>query len=213
MGLTGGPGASNCVVTIWDAITARGTPVNFEVGDVLVHHGDLGRHCYAIRAGEALVTATSSQGSTLVLGRRGPGAVIGELSALDGAPRSATVTAATPIDAVVLHAEHFEQLLRDEPELAVAEIRRLSRQLRALSERYALRSEDVRTRLAALLLTNATETSDPVFRSTREELASWVGATREATIRSLRELEADGMVQLGRGRVEVSDHDQLARLT
>jgi CRP-like cAMP-binding protein len=190
-------------VTIWGAVAARGTEVRFSPGSVLVQHGETTRHCYAIRSGEVLVTATSSRGSTVVLARRGPGTVVGEQAALDGAPRSATVCAVTDVVAVVLAAAELESLLREEPNLALAELRRLSAQLRELTERYALRSEDLRVRVLQLLETNARETGDRVFRSTREELAGWVGATREAVIRTLRELEADGAVALRRGAVEL----------
>ena len=188
---------------MWDAVAARGSEVRFAPGDVLVHHGDASSHCYAIRSGEVLVSATSTQGSTVVLGRRGPGAVIGELGVLDGAPRSATVRASTDVVAVVLTADEFEALLRDEPELALSEIRRLSRQFRELSDRYSVRSEELQLRLVQLLETHTGETGDPVFRSTREELAGWVGATREAVTRALKELESSGIVALERGAVRL----------
>lgn len=188
---------------MWDAFIARGTEVTFSPGEVLLHHGERSAHCYAIIDGQVLVTATSSQGATVVLGRRRSGDVIGELSALDGAPRSATVRAVTEVKAVVLTAEQFENLLREVPDLALAEIRRISRQYRDLTERFSIRSEELRARLVQLLETNAAESGDPVFRSTREELAGWVGASREAVTRTLKELESDGRVVLGRGSVRL----------
>jgi CRP/FNR family cyclic AMP-dependent transcriptional regulator len=188
---------------LWEAIAARGAEVRFASGEVLLHHGETTRHCYAIRSGHVLVTATSTQGATVVLGRRGAGAVIGELAALDGRPRSATVSAIDDVVAVALATDAFEALLLEQPELALAEIRRLSLQFRDLTERYSLRSEELRLRLVQLLETNAQETGDPVFRSTREELAGWVGATREAVTRALRQLQDEGVVELGRGSVEL----------
>lgn len=188
---------------MWDAVAERGAEVNFVRGSVLVHRGERTRHCYAICAGEVLVTASSQQGTTLVLARRGPGTMIGEQAALDGEPRSATVTAVTDVVAIVLSSADLEQLLRDVPDLALAELRRLSRQLRELTDRFALQAEDLRSRILGILETNAVETGDAAFRSTREELAGWVGATREAMTRSLRDLEAAGAVRLGRGVVEL----------
>lgn len=188
---------------MWDAVAGRGTEVCFGPGDVLLHHGDVSGHCYAIRSGEVLVTATSTQGATVVLGRRGAGSVIGELGALNGSPRSATVRAIDAVKAVVLSAQEFEDLLRDDPDLALAELRRLSRQLSDLTERFSVRGEELRLRVLQLLSTHATESGDQVFRSTRQELAGWVGATREATIRTLRGLEDDGSVTLRRGAVEL----------
>ncbi len=188
---------------IWEAVAERGTEIEFAPGEVLLHHGDTSGHCYAIRDGEVLVTATSSQGATVVLGRRGAGTVIGEMAALDGAPRSATVRARTQVAAVVLTADQFEALIREQPDLAVDQIRRLSRQLRDLTERFSVRGEELRMRVLQLLETNAEMFGDPVFRSTREELAGWVGATREAVIRALKELVDDGVVAMRRGAVEL----------
>jgi CRP-like cAMP-binding protein len=188
---------------MWDAVAARGSEVSFSAGAILLHHGDHGQTCYAICRGEVLVTATSTQGATVVLGRRGRGALIGELGMWDGLPRTATVRATTDVVAVALSAPQLEGLLREEPDLAVAEIRRLARQVRDLTERYAMRGEELRMRIVQLLETHARESGDPVFRSTREELAGWVGATREATSRALRDLEASGRVTLSRSAVEL----------
>lgn len=183
-----------------------------EGGTTLVRHGEVGTHCYAILQGEVVVTATTIQGTTVVLGRRGPGSVIGELAALDAEPRSATVTADGPVEAVALSADAFESLLRERPELAIAEIRRLGRQLRVLSERYVIRGEELRTRVVGLLLTNLDETGETTLRSTRQELADWIGATREAVTRALRRLEDAGLITLGRGTVTVVDRPSLDRL-
>jgi CRP/FNR family cyclic AMP-dependent transcriptional regulator len=187
---------------MWAAVIERGTEVSFASGSALLQHGETTRHCYAILSGEVLVTASSSRGSTVVLARRGAGALVGEQAALDGQPRSATVRAVTDVVALMLTSHELEALLLERSDLALNEVKRLASQMRELTERFALRGEDVRVRILNVLATNAGESGDPVFRSTREELAGWVGATREAVIRSLRELESDGSVRLRRGAVE-----------
>jgi CRP-like cAMP-binding protein len=188
---------------MWEAAITRGREVHFAAGEALIHHGDAARHCYVIRSGEVLVTATTSRGATVVIARRGPGSIVGELGALDGAQRTATVRAISDVLAVVLSEADLEGLLRDHPDFAVAEVRRLSRQLRELTERYSARNEELNMRVVKLLRTHTEATGDPVFRSTREELAGWVGATREAVTRALTELAAEGVVELGRGSVEL----------
>ena len=188
---------------MWESVVGQGTSVRFAPGDALLHHGDASQHCYAIRSGECIVTATTTQGFTVVLGRRGPGDLVGELAALGRAPRTATVRARTEVDAVALSAGGLAELFRSDPEVALTWTRWLAREYRHLTERYAGRSEDLRTRLLQLLATNAETTGDPVFRSTRDELAGWVGATREAVTRALRELESDGLVTLSRGGVRL----------
>lgn len=184
-----------------DAIASRGRLVRFAVGDILLRQGEAGTHCYAITSGEVLVSATTSAGSTVVLGRRSAGAVIGEMAALDPAPRSATVTARTDLVAVMLTAGELEELLLDQPALAVAELKRLVLQLRSLTERYAVGGAALRTRIVTLLETHRAESGVATLRSTRSELAGWLGASREAVSRVLHDLEADGVVRLARNSV------------
>ncbi|MEM9039763.1 MAG: Crp/Fnr family transcriptional regulator [Actinomycetota bacterium] len=195
---------------VWRAIEQRCARVTFDDGDVVMHHGSAGRSCYAVVSGSVLVTATSTQGSTLVIGRRGPGDLIGELAALEEAPRTATVTAQGDVVAHVLRRQDLLDLLDEYPAWAIALLQQLARRLRSMTERFALRSEDLRHRIAEVLVTNYDATGDPAFRSTREELASWVGATREATARTLQQMQADGLVTLGRGVVSVADRTRLA---
>ena len=189
---------------MWASVIERGLPVHFSAGVALLHHGDASQHCYAIRSGEVIVTATTTQGATVVLGRRGPGDLVGELAALGSAPRTATVRARTEVDAVALSADGLADLFRSDPDVALAWTRWLAGEYRALTERYAGRSEDLRTRVLQLLVTNAEVTGEPVFRSTREELACWVGASREAVTRTLHDLDLDGLVTLSRGGVRLA---------
>ena len=113
-------------MALWDAIADAGTMVGFEAGAVLVSHGDTGTHCYAIIDGEVAVTVTTRQGSTVALRREGPGAVIGDLAALDSGSRTATVIARSPVRAVALTGPEFQSLLLQNPELALVELRRLA---------------------------------------------------------------------------------------
>ena len=105
---------------MWESVVAGGTEMRFAAGDVLMHHGDASHCCYAIRDGEVLVAATTTQGFTVVLGRRGPGDLVGELAALGSAPRSATVWARTPVVAVALTGDGLADAFRSDPEVALA---------------------------------------------------------------------------------------------
>lgn len=199
-------------MALWEAIADAGTMVGFEAGAVLVSHGDTGTHCYAIIEGEVAVTVTTRQGSTVALRREGPGAVIGDLAALDSGSRTATVIARSPVRAVALTGPEFQSLLLQNPELALIELRRLAAQVTSLTDRIVVQGEELASRVGRMLLTNLDETGDPAFRSTRQELADWVGASREAVTRSLKDLERQGLVRLGRGVVEIVDQQGLSRL-
>jgi CRP/FNR family cyclic AMP-dependent transcriptional regulator len=206
--MDGPEGSGSIPVQAWQMIEQRGVDMTFRAGETLLHHGALGRTWFAIVSGTALVTATSTQGATLVLGTRSSGDLLGELAALEGAPRAATATAKDTVVAIKLQREDLDAILRENPEWALMLLQQLAGQLRSMSYRYTLRSEDLRRRLEALLATHVEETGEMTFRSTREELASWVGATREATARMLQKMQADGVVRLSRGSVEIVDLDR-----
>ncbi len=75
-----------------------------------------------------------------------------------------------------------------------------------------MRNEDLRARVVDFLSTHLQETGERSVGLTRQELADWVGVTREAATRTLRQLEQEGVVALGRGHVTVLDPARLARL-
>jgi CRP-like cAMP-binding protein len=66
--------------------------------------------------------------------RLGPGTVVGEMAVLDPQPRSATVTAATPVRAFRLRKAAFDEALRMRPEIAAGVITELVRRLRESHE-------------------------------------------------------------------------------
>jgi CRP/FNR family transcriptional regulator, cyclic AMP receptor protein len=75
-------------------------------GNVLMREGQPGRQTFVILGGEADVSIGGESLTTL-----GPGAFVGEMALLDNQPRSATVTAITPLDVLVFDPRAFGQLL------------------------------------------------------------------------------------------------------
>jgi CRP-like cAMP-binding protein len=84
------------------------TPIVFQDGDVLCHEGRLGREAFVIISGEVEVSRGADHLATL-----GAGAVVGEMALLDRAPRTATVTAAGTVEALVMNAQEFASLLTE----------------------------------------------------------------------------------------------------
>src|SRR5689334_10534118 len=62
-------------------------------GEVLFRAGDTGDGCYRIQTGLVKVVVTSHQGEKRIISLLGPDAIVGELSMIDGGPRSASVVA------------------------------------------------------------------------------------------------------------------------
>jgi CRP-like cAMP-binding protein len=80
---------------------------------------------HLVLSGSADVTVHGKKVRTL-----GPGEYFGEISMIDGRPRSATVTAATPLTTLAVHHFAFQDLLDDEPEVARQLLVRLCDRLR-----------------------------------------------------------------------------------
>ena len=105
--------------------------VNVEAGRVLTTEGSLGREAFIIVSGEAVVTKGGIELATLT-----PGDCFGELALLDGGERTATVTATTPLDVLVLEQRGFSSLLEDVPSLAVKLLRTVAGRIRMLEENH-----------------------------------------------------------------------------
>lgn len=104
---------SDCTAKELEQIDVLMTEVDLEAGRVLMRQGDVALECFIVESGEVVVTRDGTE-----LARRGPGTIVGEMALIDHGPRTATVTAATPITAYVLSRGEFSSLLVDAPDVA-----------------------------------------------------------------------------------------------
>ena len=114
-------------------IVQAATDVDVREGKVLVKEGEFGRHLYVILGGEAVVTRGSKR-----LARLGPGDWFGELAFLDGAPRSATVTARSDMRVMILGPREFDTVVASEPGVASRLLRTMAQRIR--DEDWSIRS-------------------------------------------------------------------------
>ncbi|HWC33784.1 MAG TPA: cyclic nucleotide-binding domain-containing protein [Mycobacteriales bacterium] len=106
------------------------TQADYPAGHVLCTEGAVGRELILLLDGEAEVERGGKIVTTV-----GPGDFIGEMSLLDGGPRSATVTTTSQVKALVLPTREFWQVLDEVPALAHRLLRTLAERLRAMDER------------------------------------------------------------------------------
>jgi CRP-like cAMP-binding protein len=100
--------------------------LSFGDGEDIIRKGGHGGRLYLILDGEAEVDIEGKRNRKL---RRGD--YFGEMSLIDGEPRSATVTATTPVETVTLASFAFRPLISKHPSIALKMLENLSRQLRA----------------------------------------------------------------------------------
>jgi CRP/FNR family transcriptional regulator, cyclic AMP receptor protein len=172
-------------------------------------------------SGRVKVSSIGVDGQEYVLALRGPGDLIGELSALDGEPRSATVTALEPVEALVMSPQVFRDFLVRHPAVALQLLAMLSRRLRdADSKRVEFGALDTPRRVANRLVELAETCGKPgpdgvglAVPITQRELAGWIGSSREAVSKALHFLRARGIVQTRRGSIVILDLEVLRRQT
>jgi CRP-like cAMP-binding protein len=91
------------------------TPVHLPAGRVLMREGTIGHEFIVIAEGDAAVRV---EGSVAPLAVIGPGGFVGEMALLNHEPRSATVTAITPLSIFVSSHREFDELLRAVPSIS-----------------------------------------------------------------------------------------------
>jgi CRP-like cAMP-binding protein len=100
-------------------------------GKILTQQGELGRHFVVIVEGEVEVVRDGARIAVL-----GPGSFFGEMSLLDGRPRTATVTTLGPTHVLMLTTAAFNEVLATMPSVDRKLLTVLAERLREVEEKY-----------------------------------------------------------------------------
>ena len=199
------------------ALKSHGIARTYPRGQALFTEGDLGERVFMIEQGWVTLRTVGPDGEEMILALRGPGEIVGEMSAFDGAPRTATAVAVGEVQAVVAPARAVAKTLEQDIVAANDFARILAARLRESDrQRLEYTALDTLARVARRLLDLAErfgqEVSDGVkveLPLSQEELASWCGASRESTVKALRTLREIGAITTGRRVVTLHDPDGL----
>lgn len=169
---------------------------------VIILAEEEGDTLFIIRSGQVKVSIVSEEGREVILSLLATGAVFGELSLLDGKPRSANVIATEDTELIMLRRADFIQLIFRVPQIATALLAELASRLRKTDRQIeGLALLDVTSRISDTLLQLAgergVEAPEGVViqnRPTHQELANMSGTTRETVSRVLKRLEVHGYI-------------------
>ncbi len=181
----------------------------------LFMEGDEPYDVVVVDVGEVKVTTAALTGQELVLDIVGPDDVLGELSAIDGAPRSATAVALTDVEVTAISADRFRAFLDVNPDVqrvmleqTIGRLRRANRRQLEYSSSDALGR--VCARLDELMQRHGDESPRLDLGLTQTELAQWCGLSREAVVKALRKLRSLGWISTDAdGAMVIVDADQL----
>jgi CRP-like cAMP-binding protein len=187
----------------------------FPAGATLFVEGD--HEVIVILTGEVKVSVGSSDGREVVLDVFERGSLLGELSVIDGRPRSATVTALSSVEVPTVAAGAFNDFLDRHPQvLRVLLVEVIARLRTRVRHQLEFGAGDALGRVCARLAELAerhgeAEVGTVLLRSpvTQTDLAAWTGLSREAVVKALRALRQLGWVD-NRGRsIVIRDLDQV----
>ena len=194
-----------------ERIATLATQRHFRGGEIVFSQGDPGDALYAVVAGRIRISAGTPDGREISLNIMEPGDTFGEIALLDGGPRTATATATDPTELVSIRRDHFFALLEREPRVALELLKLCGDRLRwtsGLVEDAALL--DAPARLAKRLLNlgelhGQRSKTGVTLRISQEDLATFLGVSRQVVNQHLQGWKAKGWVTLGRGSVTVRD--------
>jgi CRP-like cAMP-binding protein len=106
-------------------LAAEADAVGFEQGRAIVEEGQAGEAMFVVLSGTAQVVRAGRRVGALI-----PGDFFGELSALDGGPRTASVVPETPMEVLRLFRHTLRKMVEEEPALAMGLLEGLARRLR-----------------------------------------------------------------------------------
>jgi CRP-like cAMP-binding protein len=111
----------------------------FKDGDVLFRQGEQGDSAYVIIGGEADVIVDTPKGP-LTVAKLKRNDIVGEIAILCDVPRTATVKAASKLEAMVIAKDLFFRLIMEFPQMAVEIMRELARRLDATNRKLTAKS-------------------------------------------------------------------------
>jgi CRP-like cAMP-binding protein len=189
-----------------DALADVATIHRFPRDARVIIAADEGDTFFVLSRGKVKVCLSAPDGRDVILTMLSSGSFFGDMSLLDGRPRSANVTTMTPSELLALRRADFIDLVQQKPQLAVEMLKTLADRLRKANHQIAgLSFLGIVDRVCDILLGlfdgNGEETAEGVVihnRPTHQILADMAGATRETVSRALRRLEEGGYILMKR---------------
>jgi CRP-like cAMP-binding protein len=193
------------------ALAGAGEYVEKYPGTHLFKEGGEADAAYVIQHGEAQLYRTRREGN-LVVGRVGPGAVIGDIAMFQGSPYVSSARALTPLTAFRLSRAKLLPVLIEHPVIAMRWLVAGLNQLEA-TQRQVIRlmHRTVREQVAELVLDEADRYGE--VRLSQTSLANLLGASRQSVNQALSELRRKDVIETGYRVIRVLDREALEAIT
>ncbi len=192
------------------------SPIHLDQGEILMQEGTPGGSLYLLLEGEFEVTKRSGQ-QDVQIALRGPGEVFGEISILDRAPRSATLTATRPSSLLELNQQAFQNVIESSPQAALALLSTITSRLR--NTEAMLRQHEKMAALGTLAAGLAHELNNPAAaigrgaEQLRELLRKWLEASAQVGEISLATVEQSAIQAFERRMLDPGSVEEVDPIT
>lgn len=192
-----------------------GQPVRYSRGNLLFGEGEDTDFALLLRKGYVKITVSSPD---KIVGIRGPGEVVGEMAAIEGSPRSASVYAMTDIEALFVSATAWCSFLETHASVALSLVRLMANRLQEATRKQVAQGNlaiERRVAMSLLELSNMIGDFDAHGVNvgiTQNELAGLTGTSRETVSQIVGQLRKCGIVETGRQRITICNSGRLSQL-
>jgi CRP/FNR family cyclic AMP-dependent transcriptional regulator len=206
--------------SVLEELLAGGRQRTFRPAERLLREGGTDTHMFLLLRGFVKITAVLD-GTETLLAIRVPGDFLGEVGAISGRPRIATVTACGRVLTVVRTQPAVQAFLHNNPDAAAKMTAAVSQRLHWANLRRAdFFTYSVELRLARVLLalsgTCGRRTDAGILidvQLTQAELASMIGAGEATVQKAIRSLRERGVIHTGYRRITIVDAAELRRMS
>ncbi|MCY7334895.1 MAG: Crp/Fnr family transcriptional regulator [Chamaesiphon sp.] len=173
---------------------------NHPANQMILLENDWGSSVYFVLSGWLKIRTYNADGREITLNIVGRGEIVGEMAALEQAPRSTDVLSLTPATIVNIPADDFVRLLKTEPLAGMRLAQLMATRLRQVNRRLRLRESNSASRVADTLLFlvegqgKTVSTGIEIPNLPHRELSSMSGLARETVTRVLTKMQAAGLI-------------------
>ncbi len=192
----------------------------YEKGNIILFEHDEANALFFIVKGEVKIARESDDGREVIFSLLHDSDVFGEMSLLDGMPRSANVTAMVDTELYMIKREDFLELLNNHPDVSIALLVELTHRLRLAGMRIkSLSLNDAEGKVATVLLQIADEKGkikngivEIEKLPFQHDLANMAGTSRETISRTLHSFAKKGLVELEGSKLRIIKYEQFKEI-
>jgi CRP/FNR family transcriptional regulator len=209
---------SDQLVEVTSSIIRR----KYKKGQIIFFEGDVSDKFYIINGGKIKIFKYTKEGKEQILYILSEGDFIGYLSLLKKGRFDYNAEALEDVNVCMLTKDDFDKIVKRTPEISLRILESLHDRLVSLENLVqTLSTKDIETRIATILKNFAREFGKEEAKGiviemplSREEMANYIGVTRETMSRKLTSMEDDGIIELvGNKKIIIKDLQLLEELS